>query len=96
MSNSAAPAPLVPVWFEFTDPAATTVCLAGTFNDWHPDASPMLSWGAGRWLMEMSLPADNYEYCLVVDGKYMPDPSAKENVPNPFGGKNSVLHLRNN
>jgi hypothetical protein len=27
---------LVPVRFEFTHPAAVTVCIAGTFNQWHP------------------------------------------------------------
>jgi hypothetical protein len=34
-----------------------------------------------------------YEYCLVVDGQWMPDPLAKETVPNPFGGRNSVLKV---
>ena len=34
-----------------------------------------------------------YEYCLVVDGKWMPDPLARETVPNPFGGSNSVLKV---
>jgi hypothetical protein len=26
-----------------------------------------------------------------VDGRWMPDPLARESVPNPFGGKNSIL-----
>ena len=34
-----------------------------------------------------------YEYCLVVDGQWRPDPLAKETVPNPFGGRNSVLKV---
>jgi hypothetical protein len=34
-----------------------------------------------------------YEYCLVVDGQWMPDPLARETVPNPFGGRNSVLNV---
>ena len=34
-----------------------------------------------------------YEYCLVVDGQWMPDPLAKESVANPFGGRNSILHV---
>jgi hypothetical protein len=32
-----------------------------------------------------------YEYCLVVDGRWMPDPMAKECVANPYGGRNSIL-----
>ena len=78
--------PLQPVHFEFTDPAARTVCIAGTFDDWRPDAKPMHHLGGGRWVKETVLPPGDYGYCLVVDGKWMPDPLAKETVPNPFGG----------
>ena len=39
------------------------------------------------------LPPGTYEYCLVVDGNYIPDPQAQEAVPNPFGGWNSVLKV---
>ena len=34
-----------------------------------------------------------YEYCFVVDGQWMPDPLARESVPNPFGGRNSILQV---
>lgn len=81
------------VRFEFTDPTARRVCIAGTFNDWQPDAKPMHPMGNGRWHKETALPAGMYEYCFVVDGKWMPDPTAKETVANPFGGKNSVLRV---
>ena len=84
---------LVPVRFEFTHPSAATVCLAGTFNNWQPEAKPMHPLGGGRWLKESALAPGAYEYCLVVDGKWMPDPLAKETVANPFGGLNSVLKL---
>ena len=82
-----------PVRFEFTHPTASTVCVAGTFNDWHAEAKPMHLVGDGRWLREMVLPPGNYEYCLVVDGEWMPDPRARETVPNPFGGRNSLLKV---
>jgi len=85
--------PLVPVHFEFTHPTARTVCIAGTFNDWQAEAKPMHPLGGGRWLKETDLAPGRYEYCLVVDGKWMPDPLAKESVPNPFGGTNSVLRV---
>ena len=81
--------------FEFTHPSAVTVCIAGTFNNWRPESNAMLPLGRGRWLKEWPLPAGAYEYCLVVDGKWMPDPLAKETVPNPFGGLNSVLEVAN-
>ncbi len=81
------------VHLEFTRPGATTVCLAGTFNEWQPQATPMISLGEGRWAKGLVLPPGTYEYCLVVDGAWMPDPLAPENVPNPFGGLNSVLKV---
>jgi 1,4-alpha-glucan branching enzyme len=89
-AHSAAPA-LMPVRFEFTHPTAITVCVAGTFNDWHPTAKAMNSSGVGNWWKETDLAPGTYEYCLVVDGEWMADPLARDYVPNPFGGRNSVL-----
>lgn len=81
------------VRFEFTHPTARTVALAGTFNKWRPDVTPMMHWGDGRWMAELFLAPGAYEYCLVVDGEWMADPLAKETVPNPFGGRNSILRV---
>ena len=85
--------PWVPVRFEYTNPKATTVCLAGTFNHWQPEAKTLQPAGGGRWLKETALVPGTYEYCLVVDGQWMPDPLARETVPNPFGGVNSILRV---
>ena len=82
---------LQPVRFEFTHPTATSVCLAGTFNHWQPEAKNLHSSGAGHWWKETAMAPGTYEYCLVVDGEWMPDPLARESVPNPFGGRNSIL-----
>jgi len=82
-----------PAHFEFTHPTAARVCVAGTFNDWRPEATPMVPIGGGRWVKELVLPPGVYEYRLVVDGEWMPDPRASETAPNPFGGLNSVLKV---
>jgi 1,4-alpha-glucan branching enzyme len=84
---------LVPVHFEFTHPTAAAVSVAGTFNQWRPEAKTLHSAGGGRWVKETVLAPGTYEYCLIVDGRWMPDPLAKETVPNPFGGRNSVLKV---
>ena len=84
---------LVPIRFEFTHPTANTVCIAGTFNQWQPNAKPMNPSGNGHWLKETALAPGTYEYRLVVDGQWMADPLAKETVLNPFGGKNSILKV---
>lgn len=81
------------VQLEFTNPSATKVCLAGTFNEWRPEATPMVSLGNGRWVKQLALPPGQYEYRLVVDGEWMCDPSARTTKPNPFGGFNSVLKV---
>lgn len=67
--------------------------MAGTFNDWRPETTPMVCLGNGRWRKELILPPDSYEYCLVVDGEWIPDPLAKETVRNPYGGMNAVLRV---
>ncbi len=81
------------VRFEFSHPTAAIVSVAGTFNDWHPTTKWMHPAGNGHWVKETALAPGTYEYCLVVDGQWMPDPLAKETVPNPFGGKNSILKV---
>lgn len=81
------------VRFEFVDSAAGQVCIAGTFNDWRPEGTHMIPLGDGRWQRDLGLPSSTYEYCLVVDGVWIADPVAKETVPNPFGGINSVLKV---
>ncbi|HTJ00217.1 MAG TPA: glycogen-binding domain-containing protein [Dongiaceae bacterium] len=84
---------LLQVNFEFTDPGAASVALAGTFNDWRAAATPMIPLGAGRWAKALVLPPGNYEYRLVVDGHWQADPGARESVPNPYGGTNSVRRV---
>jgi 1,4-alpha-glucan branching enzyme len=92
--NGPGPGPqLEPVRFEFTHPTATTVCVAGTFNAWHAEAKPLHPQGDGHWLKNTVLPAGTYEYRLVVDGQWIADPLASDSVPNPFGGRNSVLKV---
>ena len=81
------------VRLEFTHPTAKSVSVAGTFNDWRPGATEMVSVGHGRWLKGLRLPPGTYEYRLVVDSEWMADPLAVETMPNPFGGVNSVLKV---
>lgn len=77
--------------FEFQDSNAIEVAIAGSFNDWQPQASPMLRTSAGRWMKDLSLPPGRYEYRFVADGIWVDDPHAKETVANPHGGLNAVL-----
>jgi 1,4-alpha-glucan branching enzyme len=81
------------VHWEFNHPTATAVSIAGTFNDWRPEATAMVAVGDGCWRKEIILPPGSYEYLFVADGNWMPDPLARATVANPFGGVNSLLTI---
>ncbi len=76
---------------QFVKPEAKEVFVAGSFNQWKPERAPLVPIGEGRWVSDLAVGPGRYEYLFVVDGEWMPDPNAKETVPNPYGGKNSVL-----
>lgn len=80
------------VRFELPYLEADEVCLAGTFNDWHPAMFPMIE-APGGWVKELVLPPGTYEYRFVVDGRWMADPNNPQSAPNPFGGVNSLLNV---
>ena len=63
------------------------------FNDWDPKKHALHHHGDGVWVREAKLHPGLHEYCMVVDGHWMPDPSARDSRPNPFGGRNSVLNV---
>ena len=79
------------VSFELVKPGAKQVCVAGSFNDWKPETTPLVPKDNGRWVGDLAIKPGRYEYLFVVDGQWVPDPNAKETVKNPFGGLNSIL-----
>lgn len=79
------------VMLELVNPAAKNVFVAGSFNGWKPESTPLKPAGGGRWVGDLSVKPGRHEYLFVVDGQWLPDPNAKEAVQNPFGGTNSVL-----
>jgi 1,4-alpha-glucan branching enzyme len=79
------------VVLELVNPAARQVFVAGSFNNWQPEQTPLVAAGNGRWTGDLKVAPGRYEYLFVVDGQWLPDPNAKQTVENPFGGRNSVL-----
>lgn len=92
-AKPAAPS-LVTVRFVLVAPDAHAVSLAGTFNQWDANATPLVRSGpAGVWTATLSLPAGQHQYAFVVDGQqWVPDPAAPA-VDDGFGRRNSVLTL---
>lgn len=76
-------------------PRAQEVQIAGDFNNWQPEQSPMEKVGeSGVWQTKMNLAAGRYRYRLVVDGQWQQDPYNEQTEQNPFGGLNSVLEVK--
>jgi anti-sigma factor RsiW len=74
-------------------PGVNRVTVAGTFNDWNPDATSMRQEG-GAWVIQLVLPAETYEYMFVEDGEqWVTDPLAMETRDDGFGRENAVLDL---
>ena len=83
----------VPVRFGFNYPTAETAWVTGSLNQWRPAARSLHPTGGGHWLKNTVVAPGRYESYLVVDGCWMPDPLAKDQVPNPFDGRNSILEV---
>ena len=79
------------VRLDYLNPRARSVYLAGTFNAWRPNSTEMIHLEFGHWAKELALAPGTYEYRLVVDGRWLPDPSCPASAPNPYGERNSIL-----
>lgn len=79
------------VLFEYYAPQANQVHVAGTFNGWSLEVNPLKRDRAGKWTVEIALPAGRYEYRYLVDGVWENDQRPVECVPNAFGSWNCVV-----
>ncbi|MGD1848814.1 MAG: alpha-amylase family glycosyl hydrolase, partial [Salibacteraceae bacterium] len=85
----------IPWQFSF-DPGANqydSVQLVGEINDWTPSRHP-LSLEEGVWKGSVDLFPGNYQYKVVVNGKYISDPNNPDTISNGNGGYNSLLQHR--
>jgi len=74
--------------FKIDAPVAHDVSIAGSFNDWTPQALKCNA--KGIWSIAVTLPPGTYEYKFVVDSEWLEDPLSADRVPSPYGGFNSV------
>lgn len=90
---SAAAPPIIYVQFAFADPTAQTVAVAGDFNDWDAEATPLRDPdGDGVWTGLIALRPGMHKYMFVVDGeKWVTDPEAERYVDDGFGMRNAVI-----
>jgi hypothetical protein len=72
---------------------AKKVMIAGDFNAWKPISTPMQRTRDGVWQMRLPLPAGRYRYRLIVDGKWMTDPSNTYVETNEYGELNNIVEV---
>lgn len=76
----------------YTD--AKKIFVTGDFNDWKPEELP-LKRHEDIWSTQLILPAGNYAYIFIVDGKPIMDP-ANGNTTTKNGETNSFITVRPN
>ncbi|MGN0867275.1 MAG: glycogen-binding domain-containing protein [Oligosphaeraceae bacterium] len=80
------------VVFRYHGDPGHQVTVAGTFNDWDPQARPLVDKeGNGEYTVCFLLKNGTYQYKLVVDGQWILDPTNPVEAPNDFGGSNNVI-----
>jgi len=57
-------------------PQAAQVSLVGDFNDWDPNATPMVRQPDGRWTASLEVTHGSHGYVFLVDGEVVLDPNA--------------------
>ncbi len=80
----------------FVQPACTGkhLAIAGDFNRWSPEATPMrLNQAMNVFEAVVPLPPGRFQYRIVVDGQWVTDMHNPELEPNPFGEANSVVSV---
>jgi hypothetical protein len=77
----------------FYYPPAQKVAVTGDFNNWDADGVPLKAAGKpGLWETDLRLPPGAYSYNFIVDGELLvPDPNSSNQMPDGYGGTNSIL-----
>jgi len=73
------------VEFSFYRPHASSVSLAGEFNDWRTGELPMVPSGGGYWTARVRLPAGEFRFRYCADGNWFTDYAAFGVEPGQFG-----------
>ncbi len=82
------------VWFVARAPGARHVAVAGDFNNWTPDSTPMMPNGrADCFHALLPLAPGRYCYRFVIDGQWRHDEGNTYVEANPFGELNSVVEV---
>jgi hypothetical protein len=80
------------VQFTLEAPQATSVAIAGDFNEWEPGVYLEDPDGDGVWTGRIPMRPGVHHYMFVIDGsKWQTDPRAERYTDDGFGNRNAVL-----
>lgn len=69
------------------------VFVAGTFNGWDTQATPMKHRRGGKWEVTLKLPPGEHQFRYFADGQWFTDHAADGVVPNGMGDLNSIVRV---
>lgn len=72
---------------------ASRIQIAGDFNDWNPDRTPMMRIDPETFQVKLPLGPGRYSYRYVVDGQWQNDPANYRTERNPFGDLNNIVEV---
>jgi 1,4-alpha-glucan branching enzyme len=75
------------------NPQAKAVFLAGSFNQWQPQAKRMRKYKDGSFRAKLKLPSGTHQYKFLVDGLWYHDPDGPDILINDYDTINSVIHV---
>ncbi len=85
---------LVMVRLVLLAPQAQSVAVAGDFNGWKPEETPLQPTEGGAWTVTLQVHPGRYHYMFVVDDEsWVTDPFAGEYSADGFGAKNAILDV---
>lgn len=83
------------VLFRLDAPGASLVTIAGNFNGWNSQTTPLEKGTNGIWSIQLPLPAgQKYYYKFVLDGYWLADPDNPNTENSPGGGVLSIINLK--
>jgi hypothetical protein len=83
------------ITLRYSDPDANSVSVIGTFNGWSPENARMRKSPGGGWEITLSLRPGKYAYRFLVNNrKQVLDPECLYEEPDGYGGKNSVVYVK--
>ena len=94
-TNTKTNSDLVKYTFAYQSATANKVSIAASFNNWSAEANPLTNNGSGEWKVEIELQPNYYQYKIVVDGNWIPDPQNNWKINDGGDNFNFIVKVGN-